>query len=120
MKKFIVILIISSLANFAQAQTVGTIRGKLIDSTNKQSLKDATVTVLDARDSTLEVFGLAAADGSFSITNITLGKMLVQVKFQGYEPFERTITFTKENATVNLGNIYLRVAAKSLSWMLKL
>ncbi|MEI8110293.1 MAG: outer membrane beta-barrel protein [Chitinophagia bacterium] len=114
MKKFILILIISSLANFAKAQTVGTIRGKLIDSTNKQSLKDATITVLDARDSTLEVFGLAAADGSFSITNIALGKMLVQVKFQGYEPFERTITFTKENATVNLGSIYLRVAAKSL------
>ena len=64
MKKFIVILIISSLANFAQAQTVGTIRGKLIDSTNKQSLKDATITVLDARDSTLEVFGLAAADSA--------------------------------------------------------
>ncbi|MCA6467943.1 MAG: hypothetical protein IM552_08060, partial [Chitinophagaceae bacterium] len=47
------------------AQTVGTVRGKLIDSVNKQSLKDATIAILDARDSTLEVFGLAAADGSF-------------------------------------------------------
>ena len=96
------------------AQTVGTVRGKLIDSVNKQSLKDATIAILDARDSTLEVFGLAAADGSFSITNISFGAMILQVKFAGYEPWERKLTFSKENATVNIGNIYLKIAAGSL------
>ncbi|MCA6475636.1 MAG: carboxypeptidase-like regulatory domain-containing protein, partial [Chitinophagaceae bacterium] len=96
------------------AQTVGTVRGKLIDSVNKQSLKDATIAILDARDSTLEVFGLAAADGSFSITNISFGAMILQVKFAGYEPWERKLTFSKENATVNIGNIYLKIAAGTL------
>ena len=48
-------------------------QGKLIDSTSKQSLKDASITVLDAKDSSLEVFGLAKEDGSFSIANIGFG-----------------------------------------------
>ena len=70
MKKLLLLLVICNLAQFAQAQTVGTVRGRLLDTLNKQSLKDASIVILDARDSTLEVFGLAAADGSFNITNI--------------------------------------------------
>lgn len=115
MKKLLLLLVISNLALFVQAQSVGTVRGRLLDTLNKQTLKDATITLLDARDSTLEVFGLAAADGSFSITNITFGEMLLQVRFQGYAPYERKLTFSKANATVNLGNIYLKVAANTLN-----
>lgn len=115
MKKLLLLLVISNLAFFAQSQTIGTVRGRLLDTLNKQTLKDATITILDARDSTLEVFGLAAADGSFSITNITFGQMLLQVKFQGYQPYERKLTFSKENATINLGNIYLKISANTLN-----
>jgi hypothetical protein len=98
----------------AFSQTAGTVKGKLIDSLNKQSLKDATVTLLDARDSTLEVFGLAREDGSFSISNISFGDMLLQVKFQGYEPLSKKLTFSKANATIDLGILYLRQAATDL------
>ena len=115
MKKLLLLLVICNLAQFVQAQTVGTVRGRLLDTLNKQSLKDASIVILDARDSTLEVFGLAAADGSFNITNIAFGRMLLQVKFQGYEPVERKLNFTKENSTLNLGNIYLKVAANNLN-----
>ena len=115
MKKLLLLLVICNLAQFVQAQTVGTVRGRLLDTLNKQSLKDASIVILDARDSTLEVFGLAAADGSFNITNIAFGRMLLQIKFQGYEPVERKLNFTKENSTLNLGNIYLKVAANNLN-----
>jgi hypothetical protein len=70
-----------------------TIKGKLIDSVNKQSLKDASVTILDARDSSLEKFGLVTADGSFSVAGIPFGAMVVQIKFNGYETFTKNITF---------------------------
>jgi hypothetical protein len=114
MRYLILLILLAAFSLPATAQTVGTIRGKLIDSVNKQSLKDATVAILDARDSTLEVFALAAADGSFSITNISFGAMILQVKFAGYEPLERKLSFSKENATINLGNIYLKVATGTL------
>ncbi len=99
----------------ASAQnTTGTLRGKLVDSVNKQSLKDASITVLDARDSSLEVFGLAKADGTFSIVNIAFGSMIVQVKFNGYETVTKNVVFSATNSSVNLGNITMFPAANEL------
>lgn len=106
--------IFMSLAVSAQ-NTTATLKGKLVDSTNKQSLKDASITVLDARDSSLEVFGLAKEDGSFSIVNVGFGAMIVQVKFNGYETFTKNITFSASNSSVNLGNIKMIPAANELA-----
>ncbi len=114
MNKIFTLVTLLFLSTAAMAQTVGTVKGKLLDSTNKQSLKDASVTVLDARDSTLEVFGLAKGDGSFSITNITFGKMIIQVKFQGYDTYTTIVTFSKEKPTLDLGNIYMKTSANML------
>lgn len=114
MSKIFTFLTCILLTVSVSAQTYGTIKGKLIDTLNKQSLKDAAVTILDSRDSTVEVFGLAKADGSFSLTNISFGDRLLQVKFQGYEPISQKITFSKINATADLGTIYLKQASNDL------
>lgn len=114
MRKMLIIVTCILLAMPASAQTTGSIKGKLVDSLNKQSLKDASIIVLDARDSILEVFGLANADGSFSILNISMGAKIIHVKFQGYEPFSKEEVFSQQNVNVNLGTIYLRTASKDL------
>jgi uncharacterized membrane protein YgcG len=98
----------------ASAQNTATVKGKLTDSASKQSLKDATITILEAGDSTLEVFGLAKADGSFSISNISFGDKLLQIRFQGYEPISRKINFSKAKTEVDLGTIYLKQASNDL------
>jgi len=114
MKKLVSLLLLVSLVSFASAQSVATVKGVLIDSLNKQSLKDASVVVLSASDSSLEVFTLAKADGSFSINNAPFGEMIVQVKFQGYEPFSKKIIFSAKNSQVDLGKIYLKQSANDL------
>lgn len=114
MSKIFTIIALICLSVAASAQTVGTVKGKLVDSLSKQSLKDATVTILDARDSTLEVFGLAKVDGSFNLTNISFGDMILQIKFQGYEGISRKLNFSKTNTTIDLGTIYLKQAATDL------
>jgi hypothetical protein len=114
MKKLLSLLSLVFLVSFASAQSVATVKGILIDSLNKQSLKDASIVVLAASDSSLEVFTLAKADGSFIINNAPFGEMLVQVKFQGYEPFSKKITFSAKNSQVDLGKIYLKQAANDL------
>ena len=83
MKQLYFFLSFLFFATISLAQTSGTIKGKLVDSVGKQSLKDASITVLESKDSTLEVFGLAKADGTFELKNISFGKMLVQITFQG-------------------------------------
>jgi hypothetical protein len=115
MSKIVTLITCIFLCAAVSAQnTTGTLRGKLVDSTNKQSLKDASVTVLDARDSSIEVFTLAKEDGSFSLSNITFGKMIVQVKFNGYESYSKRVTFSAANSLINLGTIYLKTAANDL------
>lgn len=114
MKKLVSLLSLVFLVSFASAQSVATVKGILIDSLNKQSLKDASIVVLAASDSSLEVFTLAKADGSFIINNAPFGEMLVEVKFQGYEPFSKKITFSAKNSNVDLGKIYLKQAANDL------
>ena len=96
------------------AQNTATIKGKLVDSVGKQALKDASITVLEAKDSTLDVFGLAKADGSFIVEKISFGEMIVMIKFQGYEAYSKKINFSKANSSVDLGTIYLRLAANDL------
>ena len=114
MKKLLSLLSLVFLVSFASAQSVATVKGILIDSLNKQSLKDASIVVLAASDSSLEVFTLAKADGSFIINNAPFGEMLIEVKFQGYEPFSKRIVFSVKNNNVDLGKIYLKQAANDL------
>lgn len=114
MYKILTIVTCILLSFSASAQTTGSVRGKLLDTLNKQSLKDASITVLDARDSSLEVFTLAKADGSFSLLNIPFGAMIVQIRFQGYEPYSKTITFSAANANVDLKTVYLKTASNDL------
>lgn len=114
MKQLYFFLSFLLITTISLAQTSGTIKGKLIDSIGKQSLKDASITVLDSKDSTLEVFGLAKADGTFELKNIALGKMIVQITFQGYVPVNKIITLSKENALIDLGDVNMLVQSKDL------
>ena len=110
---FIVLSIILSGLS-VKAQTTGTLSGKIVDTVGKQEMKDATITLLDATDSTLEVFGLSKQDGSFVLNNISMGDMLLQIRFQGYESFTKKISFTAANRIIDLGTIYMQIAANDL------
>lgn len=114
MSKFLACLLCLCMTHWAIAQNTATLKGRLIDSTGKQSLKDASVTILDARDSTLEVFGLTKEDGSFEIKNISFGNYLVHISFQGYETIFKPVTLSKTNTELNLGSIYLKQQANDL------
>lgn len=98
----------------AVAQTSGTIKGKLVDSVGKQSLKDASVSILDLKDSTVEVFSLAKADGIFELKGISFGTYVLQISFQGYEAIFKKVEFSKTNPVLDLGNLYMQQAAGDL------
>jgi len=105
------ILLFFSVASFAQR---GSLSGRLIDSVGGQSLKAASITVLVAQDSTLEVFGLSDDDGYFNLKGISQGQFLVKITFEGYKTVRRRITISKDKFAVDLGNIYMKVKTKEL------
>ena len=114
MRKTITLLFSLFAGILAMAQNSGTINGKLVDSVGKQSLKDASISILDPKDSTLELFGLSLADGTFTVRNVTFGTYLVHISFQSYEPIFKHIIVNQTNATINLGTLYLKIASDLL------
>jgi len=114
MIKYVLACILVIISISVQAQSRGTLKGHLVDSTTKQSLKDASITVLDAQDSTLEVFGLSQSDGYFEIKNIALGNFLVQISFEGYKQVNRKIHLTADKNIVDLGEVFLKIRTKDL------
>ncbi len=97
----------------AQAQNA-TLKGKLVDSVLRKNLANATISLLDVKDSTLEQFTLSKESGSFEMKNISLGSYLLQISIKGFDAVFMKINFTKDQLERNLENIYLEQQAKDL------
>jgi len=114
MKNFLLAIVLLVSVNFGFGQANGTLKGRLIDTTGKQSLKDASIVILDPKDSTLEQYTLAKEDGSFELRGIVYKTYLLRVSFQGYAPYFKTVTLSAANPNVTLGNIYMKTQADDL------
>lgn len=103
-----------STSLFAQTQITGSIQGKVTDTSSLQILKDATISILEAGDSTLEVYGVTKADGSFLVENIPLGKHILVASFQGYSEHYKTFELTADKKSVDVGNIRMQTQPAEL------
>jgi len=115
MKKLILLLCILSSAFITQAQINGSVKGKLIDTTAKQLLSEATVSVMLLKDSSLVSFILSDKKGSFEITNLDAGNYLLMISYTGYENFKKPFSITTEKKTTDLGEIILQKEYKTLT-----
>lgn len=115
MKKILLLSFLLSFAFIVNAQkNSGLVKGKITDSTGKQSLKDASITLLEKKDSAMVKYTLAKVDGNFEISDIPFGSYLLLINFQGYAPVYKPISFSKENTDINLNTIILQPASKEL------
>ncbi|MFM8710401.1 MAG: carboxypeptidase-like regulatory domain-containing protein, partial [Sphingomonadales bacterium] len=89
---------------FAQ-RADGSIKGKLIDSTAKQPVTDATVSVISARDSSLASFTLSTKLGTFEIKNLLPGDYKLVVSSKGLQEVRRSFSITSENKSIDLGSL---------------
>jgi hypothetical protein len=113
MRKLYLLLVSTLLTSALWAQS-GTVEGALKDTVNKQNLKAATVSVLEAGDSSLVTFGLSTDGGNFLIKNIPYGKYLLQVNFQSFEAKFVPFIVDAQNPQAKLGNVYLLPQANML------
>ena len=114
MKCILTTILVVLLAICSQAQTA-TLKGKLIDTTGKQNLPNASISLLDNSDSTLEQFTLSKNDGSFSMKNIPFGTFLLSISYEGFKTIYKKITFNANEIDKNLGNIYLQQKIDNLN-----
>lgn len=90
------------------AQNAGVeVKGIVVEEGNDQPVEQATVRLLNVKDSTL-VRGVASGkDGAFSLKNIKSGNYLLNVSFVGFDPLYQPLRVASQNTPVNVGKLPL-------------
>src|SRR6266496_2922761 len=116
MKKIFTLTILTiSLVNITQAQRAdGSIKGKLIDTAAKQPISDATVSVINAKDSSVVSYSLSDKQGVFEIRSLDTGTYRLVITHQGYGETKTPFSITAINKAINFGNLSIAKEYKTL------
>jgi len=87
------------------------ITGTISDDEN-ETLINASVILLNKKDSILVTFALTNNNGKFLLERVPEGEFLLQATYLGYESFEKNISVTNEN--IDLGEIKMNIASSKL------
>ena len=116
MKKILTILagfFAFSAAVMAQ-NSDGAVKGKLVDTSAKQALSEATVSVINTKDSSLVSYTLTNKQGVFEIKDLEPGDYRISISFQGYQPVKKNFSITAVSRLVDLGDIRMEKEYKAL------
>jgi hypothetical protein len=114
MKLRIGILIVYCLCTFtALAQSKYGVKGLVTDTTTGIKMDNATISVLDTRDSVLQKFTYSNK-GAFDISNLKPGKFLIMVSYPEYVDFVEQFTIDTDHPVQNFGNIRMILQSKLL------
>jgi len=107
MRKIISLLLIFSITYTAAAQkTDGSITGKLVDSSAaKQPISDATVSLVQAKDSALVTFTLSNKQGAFEIKGLAAGDYRLIITHEAFIEFKKNISVTEAQKQIDLGEL---------------
>ncbi|MFC4230819.1 outer membrane beta-barrel family protein [Parasediminibacterium paludis] len=113
MKKLTLLFCISVLLSIVSWAQQASINGHLIDTTNKQSLQHAVVSMIKQKDSVLLKYTRADANGNFELKNIPAGNYILQITYPQYADYVDNFTL-ENNSNKSLGTIALIQKAKLL------
>ena len=108
------LLILTGLFPFILIAQTGSIKGKLADTTN-QSLNNATISILQKKDSLLVSYTISDTKGLFEIKNLSVGDYYFFVSFSGYVEYKKSFSITATKPVVDLGVIKLEHEYKTLT-----
>lgn len=106
MNRIITLLCFFFLSFISQAQTpVTTVKGVVYDTAYKRGLAYATVSVVNAKDSTLVTFTRADSTGKFRINGLEKGKYLMSSSYVGFVPVWKPLDVLVDGQLIDLGNV---------------
>jgi hypothetical protein len=119
MKFTITALVLLCLCSFSTfAQNSYSVKGVSVDSVANVKLVNTSISVLNAKDSTLRNYTRAAANGSFTISNLGKGKFILLVTYPGYADYVENFTLDSVKTTHNVGNINMNLKSRLLNEVL--
>src|SRR5258706_2384152 len=96
--------VLASCAVMAQ-KTDGSIKGKLTDTASRQAITDATISLINAKDSSLVTFTLSTKQGLFEIKGLETGNYQLVFSHQAYQPFRKNVSITPAKKIIDLGEL---------------
>lgn len=114
MKKTILLFLFCSCLLLQALAQSATIHGKVVDTSSGQNLNNATVLLLESKDSILQSFTRVNADGNFSFKNVDTGRYILLVSYPEYADFSQALDIRSKDTAANLGIVNLIQAAHLL------
>lgn len=114
MRQTFTLLILLFVTTTIHAQRNGVVRGVLTDTLNNVSVVDATVTVMNRKDSSLVSFGMTDNTGKFEITNLPTGEYRLLFSHIAFHNTSVFFKITAEQRTAELGRIVMHDRTKVL------
>ena len=111
---FIVLTVCLTVPALAQKKVSGSVKGQLVDTLYKETLSEATVTVLNPTDSSVVSFTIANAKGEFEIKNLEAGAYRLMITYQGYMPFNKYFSISADTPVINLGIVHMEKRSTTL------
>jgi len=110
----ILLLIASTLSLSAQKTITGSIHGKVVDTAGKQSMADATLSLMDLKDSSSTGFATANEKGIFEMKGLDEGRYRLLITFGGYQNVSKVFSITREKPVIDFGTIYMERRSTTL------
>lgn len=98
-----ILLLLFLCATQAKAQGVYVIKGNITDTISDTKLKNATITLMRAKDSVLVTFARSGDDGNFELKTTKEDSYILMVSFPSFADYVDVVKVSK--ATTNLGTI---------------
>lgn len=95
MKRFVTSFLLMTVVAFAFAQKVN-VTGSVIDRETKTAVPQATVQLLNPKDSSFVAGAVSGNDGRFSVQGVSIGNYVAKVSFIGYVTQTRNVSVTAE------------------------
>ena len=112
--KNLALLILSGLFPFFLSAQTGAVKGKLVD-TAGQSLDNATISVLQKKDSSFVSYTISDAKGTFEIKNLSVGDYQLLFRLRDTKIYKGPFSITANKPTLDFGLVMLWPEYKTLS-----
>ncbi len=99
----------------AKTKISGSVKGIIADTTGKQDMSEATVSVKPiGADSSDIQFATTNEKGFFQVKNLHAGSYRITISFEGYRHVRREITISSDNKDIDLGILNMRKSTEML------
>ncbi len=115
MKLTVLLITILFFTLGAKAQVAYSVKGTTTDTASKVKLKNATVSVLYAKDSVLNSFTRADANGNFALNNLGKGKFILLISYPNYADYVERFTLDSAKTSHDFGQINMLLKEKLLA-----